>query len=263
MTDINAQLVQQITERVIAALNNGGTLVTPAQVRPPIGTCTAGDGSANTNATAPQNANATQNTNGGKVLAGFITARMLEDYGSKTVRIDINAKLTPLARDIIKDKGLTLVRIAPDAPANAATPAARFLWWIDGKCPTVDRVTQEQTDTMVASHRKHDAASLGDVIGDLARAVSSGDVNGGVLFVESAAAATVLANRCKSLRAVVGICDDATAAAIRDVAANVLIVEYRHQKGEAIVNMTRTFLTAPRPGAATIQRRIEEVQRCG
>lgn len=290
MADNVEQLVALITEHVLAALattttrvgsGSGARAATPAAIHPPIGTCTgdyskfeelrasnpgatkAGNGSGG--ATSPAHAAA---------FTGFVTARMLDHVRDGIVQLAPGARLTPLARDEIRARKLTVVhadgstgavRNAPGRVASAAVKpavASSYLWWADGHCPAVSQLTAQLRDKLRPASRSHRPGELHNVSQRIARDVRDGRAAGGVLFVHSAALAACYANRCPSLRAVVGTCGQAVEQGIRLLGANVLIVEYPHHGVESIRQMLNAFTTASRPALPTIDRQLRELNRC-
>lgn len=252
MSAIDEQLVQRIAQQVVAALSNGGKLPA-AEVRPPIGVCTASD--------APPAPTRLPTQPPARVLTGFITARRLQDAGSTTVVIAADARLTPLARDYARERKLTITR-GSDLSARPATQTDTpvFMTWADGACPavaaTTRRLAERLTPVRVGDNALHVA------IGDLARAVSAERAAGGVLFVRSAARAACYANRCPSLRAVVGTCGEAVEQGINELGANVLIVEYPHHGAKAIDAMVERFTAAAPATPPDVAVNLKELATC-
>ena len=65
---------------------------------------------------------------------------------------------------------------------------------------------------------------------------------GGILVVAAGAEALVYANRCPSLRAIVGTCLETVEQGIQNVAANVLVIEHPHKTLQQIRNMIGRFV---------------------
>src|SRR5207247_7219116 len=101
------------------------------------------------------------------------------------------------------------------------------------------------------------------VVKTLASEVKSGRAAAGVLMVKTGAATMVFANRCPSLRAVLGTCLDAVDQGVRQVAANVLVVEYPHQSLQQMKNMLGRFVRARRELTEDVRRQLEEMVACG
>lgn len=198
------------------------------------------------------------------VLRGFVTASRLAQLDGSVVRLAADARLTPLARDMVKDRGLTIQRAdQSDAPGGARLAGGRYFWWIDGQCPIFDELTERQADRAVISAQASQADALVAVIRDLANQTRQRRVEGGVLFVSSPARACAYANRCRSLRALVGTCEQTVRDAIDQLAANVLIIEYRRCSAMQMRAMVETFVSRSRPEAGAIERDLSELSRCG
>jgi len=231
----------------------------------------------------------------------FITARQLEDLhkshgGNGHVTLPYRARLTPLAADFVRARKLVLGYAEVSAPTGALVagasnsvgsasrtagaaaqqtvrsadptpiaPGPPYVWWCDGPCGPAKAavVTEEKQTALRALHFKAHPTQIVPVIKSLAAEVKSGKVAGGVLLVQSAAQAIVYANRCKSLRAILGTCLESVEQGISQVAANVLIIEYPHKNLPQIRNMLSRFLRAPRTLSDDVKRQIEEFATCG
>jgi hypothetical protein len=97
----------------------------------------------------------------------------------------------------------------------------------------------------------------------LSSEITSERVAAGVLIVKSAAAAVVFANRCPSLRAILGTCRDAVQQGIDELAANVLIIEHPYQSLGQIRNLLGQFLRGRRKLSDEVQRQLQELASCG
>ncbi len=275
MAGMDEKLIKAITEQVIKAMQQGREL--PAAINPPAGTC---DGTFKPESTDAQNDDTQKiaaTHSGARVvdesksidipLTGIITASQLEqavkDKGYALVAQD--ARLTPLANDFARQHKDKIKRANPVAGTTTSNPTRiasnRWYWWIDGTCPVVKKVTAERQAilTPMANSRKSEA--LLSVVRDLASAVKSGHVSGGVLFVPTAAKAACYVNRTQSLRGVVGTSIKAVEEAVGEIGANVLIVEYL-QHGSASVNAMLDVFLAAKPDVNTlIQRALAECHR--
>jgi hypothetical protein len=212
----------------------------------------------------------------------IFTARQLEDLhrANGHVVLPYGARLTPLAVDWARAKKV-VVGYGPDelvksqgngaakgiAIAEGAKPqaAGAFLWWCDGPCgaakAAVGALAKESN--LSAVETPADVKQLVPVIRKMARAVKEGRAAGGLLLVQSASAAVVLANRCASLRAIVGTTLESLEAGIAQVAANVLIVEYPNKTFPQIRNLLSRFVRARREVDAELKRQLEELASCG
>src|SRR3954469_1319148 len=191
------------------------------------------------------------------------TARQLEDLwkanGSNgQVVLPYRARLSPMASDWIKSKRINIgysddsaVKVESKLSKESAVqaPAAgSFLWWCDGPCGTAKAAlsAQARESSLGQIDFLSEPAKLVAVIRKLAGEVKSNRAPGGLLMVNSAASALVFANRCPSLRAIVGTCLETVEQGIRDVAANVLIIEYPHKTLQQVRNLLSRFVRAQR-----------------
>ena len=221
----------------------------------------------------------------------IVTARQLEDLHKQNgsnghVVLPYRARLSPLAADWVRAKKVVLGysdrEAKPDAPragefsgraqhagspAAATSPAATgtTLWWCDGPCGPAKAAlaAQEKESPLRALDVPHDAKRLASVVRSLASEVKAGRAAAGLLMVRTGAAATVFANRCPSLRAVLGTCLDAVEQGVQQVAANVLVVEYPHQSLQQMKNMIGRFARARRELGEDVRRQLEELAACG
>ena len=276
MTQIDENLIRRITESVMAQLAAGqSSSVTPAEIHAPIGTCT-GDysqypelknrGSASLSVTTPSPANDNSTPDPVALLTGIITGRKLEAIKpGSVVQLASDAKLTPLANDVIRERKLTVERVGNDSAtsaSNAATSSNQWFYWIDGQCKFVDDVLgrlKSETETQLVHST---ATSLNEAVQSLASRVKRDAVAGGILFVRSAALSACYANRCRSLRAVVGTCGEAVGEGIEELGANVLIVEYPHHGRKSMRAMIDQFTDTPRPNVPNVDRQLRELATC-
>ena len=217
----------------------------------------------------------------------FVTVRQLEDLHRRNganghVTLPYRARLTPLAQDWVRSKRVVLgysdgeahAPNAPASPAGAAASAAQqssagptgaTLWWCDGACGPAKAalVAYEKESLLRPLDVPQDARRIGTVVKSVAAQVKSGSASGAVLMVKTGAAAVVFANRCPSLRAVLGTCLEAVEQGIQQVGANVLVVEYPHQTLQQMKNMLGRFVRARRELSEGVRRQLEELASCG
>ncbi len=275
MPPIDEQLVRRIAQRIIAQMIGAADAdatagARPVEVRPAAGVCT-GDyskfadrpdlaGGAARSSPSPDALTAD------RTFTGFVTARRLEDAGVRHIRLGPGARLTPLAADYVRAAGLTIEHAAAPASASAgparANTATTWQWWIDGHCDAVRQLTTAYRQSLAPLTPQGKPSALADVIGRMARSVRDGRAVGGVLFVHSAAQAACFANRCQSLRAVVGTCGQAVQQGIDQLAANVLILEYPHHGHKSMQALVDAFIQTPRPALADVDRRLRELATC-
>jgi hypothetical protein len=217
----------------------------------------------------------------------IFTARQLQDLHKSNghVVLPYGARLTPLAVDWARAKKIAvgygpddLVKSstspkregeAPSEPSSSIRlsepSSAAFLWWCDGPCgaakAAVGALAKESS--LSAIDTPSDSKQLLPVIKKLAASVKEGKSTGGLLLVQSASTATVLANRCKSLRAIVGTTLESLESGITQVAANVLIVEYPNKSFSQLKNLLSRFVRAKRNLSEDVKRQLEELASCG
>ena len=100
------------------------------------------------------------------------------------------------------------------------------------------------------------------VIRELAAEIKAGQAGGGVLLVKGAAEAIVFANRCPSLRAIVGTCLESVEQGISSVAANVLILEYPYKSLPQIRNLLSRFARGGGNLSDETAGRLRELAAC-
>ena len=215
----------------------------------------------------------------------IFTARQLEDLHKSNGHIVLpyGARLTPLAVDWARGKKIAvgygpdeLVRSSNTAKREGEAPSREgeapsepsstaFIWWCDGPCgaakAAVGALAKESN--LSAIDAPSDVKQLVPVIRKLAAAVKDGKTTGGLLLLQSASAATVLANRCKCLRAIVGTTLESLEAGIAQVAPNVLLVEYPNKSFSQMKNLLSRFVRAKRELTEDVKRQIEELASCG
>lgn len=263
------KLIEMITRQVLASVKDASGAIEPAKINPPLGTCTGdyskfnekvgesgngGNGGGGGGGVVPV---------GGPVLSGFVTARMLEEAGVAVVRLADGARLTPAAQDYVKEKKLGVERAAADGSAGVVgAPGGDWLWWTDGNCPAVKQLTGELKSKMAKLTPAAKSSELAAAVSQGAKRVRAGNAAGVILFVDSGALAGCFANRCPSLRAVVGTCGQATCQGVNQLGANTLILEYPHHGYRAMSQMLDTFMNTPRPNLDAVDRQLQELSRC-
>jgi ribose 5-phosphate isomerase RpiB len=108
-----------------------------------------------------------------------------------------------------------------------------------------------------------DAKQIAAVVKALAADVKTEKVDGAILVVKSGAVAMVLANRCPSLRAVLGTCLDSVEQGIQNCAANVLVLEHPYVTLMQARNLIARFVRAKRRLPDEVNKLIAEVASCG
>src|SRR2546423_1841702 len=198
----------------------------------------------------------------------IFTARQLEAMhkSSGQVTLPYSARLTPLAQDWIRQKkievgysdvdsntisGRAQLAVSHENPGELRSPAnsaAKLLWWCDGPCGPAKAAIMAQsresgiTELLVAQ----ESTQLINAIKTLAKEVNENRVAGGILLVQYGASALVYANRCPSLRAILGTCLEAVEQGAQRVAANVLVIEYPYKSLSQVKNLLARFVRGKR-----------------
>jgi hypothetical protein len=203
-------------------------------------------------------------------LSGIVTASQLQaamDAAADGVALlAADARLSPLANDLARKDPRRIRRAGASSPASSNSvdvSSLPWLWWIDGTCPVVNDVTSERRDRLRVSSANRAPGALAQVVRDLAAAIRGRQVAGGILFVHNAARAACLANRCGSIRAVVGTCGEAVEQGVQELGANVLIVEYPHHGHRSASAMVDRMLQQPPKPPAAVERDLADLHRCG
>lgn len=194
---------------------------------------------------------------------------MLARGGDGAVRLPLGSRLTPSAADLVRAKKI-IVRFdgateSPQRPSEAgpAVDASGHLlwWWSDGPCGHA-KAAVASVGNLIEARPLAQSPGLPDAIRDLNRNLA-GETGRGLLLVRNAGAAVVLANRCGGLRAFVGTSLESVESAARDVAANVMLIEYPRQPLTAIRSMLAGFIRGRREPSGTLLAQIKELASCG
>ena len=218
----------------------------------------------------------------------IFTARQLEDLHKTNghVMLPLGARLTPMAHDWARSRKVAIgydgqrataagaasatrssaVEVPQAlAPSTAPASAGQILWWCDGPCgaakaalAAVGREANVQPMTINAEPK-----FLVGAIKHLAKEIKADRAAAGILLVQSGAAAAVYANRCPSLRAILGTCRDAVQQGLDQVGANVLIVETPHQTLQQVRNVLSLFVRMRRTPSDDVKRQLQELTTCG
>jgi ribose 5-phosphate isomerase RpiB len=215
----------------------------------------------------------------------IFTARQLDDLHKSNghVTLPVGARLTPMAADWLRAKSIVVKYGEDRAPEGAGlamarsseggafasssstpAPAGVVLWWCDGPCGPAKaalsaqgRETNLQPMTVTAEPKYLVAA-----IKHLAKEVKNDRAVSGVLLVQSGAAAVVYANRCPSLRAILGTCRETVQQGIDLVGANVLVVETPYQTLQQVRNVLSLFVRMRREPSDDVRRQLQEMTSC-
>lgn len=213
------------------------------------------------------------------------TARQLQDLhkANGNVTLPVGSRLTPLAQDWLRQKQIVITYgssapVAKSASSDSTPSTMRpgvvgspttsdaVLWWCDGPCGQAKAAisAQARETRLEAISVIADPKYLVSAIKSLAKEVREGRAAGGVLLVQSGASAVVYANRCKSLRAILGTCRQSVEHGVQHVAANVLVVEHPYQTLSQVRNMLTVFVRgiALRSASDEVKQQLGELSDC-
>lgn len=206
------------------------------------------------------------------------TARQLEDLhrSNGSIVLPYGARLTPLAADWARAKKVAIgySNVEPPKPAmqpigdsgKAPVGGNTLLWWCDGPCGAAKAAVSSQAKetSLALIDVPADAKNIVKAIKHLATQVKSGQANGGVFLVQTGAAVVLFANRCPSLRAVLGTCLESVEQGIQLIAANVLVIEYPYKTLSQVKNLLGRFARAgQRPLTDDLKQQLQELSSCG
>ena len=197
--------------------------------------------------------------------------------------LPVGARLTPMAHDWARSRKVAVVfdgqagakstdaaassssNAAPVLASSSPAPAGQILWWCDGPCgaakAALAAVGREANVAPMAINAE--PKFLVGAIKLLAKEIKADRAAAGILLVQSGAAAAVYANRCPSLRAILGTCRDAVQQGLDQVGANVLIVETPHQTLQQVRNVLSLFVRMRRTPSDDVKRQLQELTTCG
>ena len=140
-----------------------------------------------------------------------------------------------------------------------------MLWWCDGPCGQAKAAlaAQARESNLQPAPVPPEPKYLVGAIKHLAQEIRNDRAAAGILLVQSGAAAVVFANRCPSLRAILGTCRDAVQQGVDLVAANVLVVEHPYQTLPQVRNLLSQFLRMRRDVNDDVKRQLKELATCG
>src|SRR5689334_6688340 len=161
----------------------------------------------------------------------IVTARQLEELHKSNgsnghVTLPYRARLTPLAQDWIRHRNVKLgyaeVEPAPSAAPQlsslvssrdaktAPAPIGSALWWCEGPCGPAKAalMAQARESSLNELALANDGNHLIPAIKKIADEIKSETLSGAILLAKTGTEAMVYANRCPSLRAILGTCID-------------------------------------------------------
>jgi ribose 5-phosphate isomerase RpiB len=213
-----------------------------------------------------------------KITNGMIfTARQLEDLhkGNGSITLPYRARLTPLAQDWLRQKKIAVgyadvdLKVEkPSVPVKSAPPVVgsrSFLWWCDGPCGPAKAalMTQAKETSLSELEVAQEAKQLVGAIRKIAEEIKANRASGAILVVKTGAEAMVYANRCPSLRAVLGTCIDAVEQGVSLVSANVLVIEHPYKTLMQVKNLLGRFVRGERELREEVRARLKELATCG
>jgi hypothetical protein len=206
------------------------------------------------------------------------TARQLAELlkstgGNGPIVLPYRARLTPLAMDWVRTKKIAIgysespqTKSATPAAAQAPAPVTgEYLWWSDGPCgPAKAAIAMEARQSPL---RELDIQAGPDAlvaaIKTIAAAIKDGKAAGGLLLLQTSGSAVILANRCSSLRAIVGSSLETVDQGVNQLAANLVIIEQCRWSLPQVRNLVARFLRGKRQLSEDAQRQLTELSKCG
>lgn len=191
------------------------------------------------------------------------------------VVLPIGSRLSPLAKDWIKSRKIDIeygetppaqadVDSAGCAASSSPEGKAKYLWWCDGPCgqakAAISPLERELGLRLLEIEKNERAILL--AIRSLAQRIAKRKCDAAILLVRSGATAMVYANRCASIRAILGTCGDAVEQGIRLIGANMLVIEHPHKTLSQVRSMAARFLKAPHQASAEVSRLLQELSTC-
>jgi ribose 5-phosphate isomerase RpiB len=203
----------------------------------------------------------------------FFTARQLQDLhrAGGLVTLPYRAQLTPLAADWVRSNRIIISYANAEAKGTqsqsteAGSRSAGYLWWCDGPCGSAKAalISLEKELSLAPLPLPPDGKQLVAAIKQLSAQVQQKQAAGGILLVQSGASAVVYANRCPSLRAILGTCLGTVDEGVKILAANILVIEHPWQTLMQTKNLVSRFVRARRELSEEVKRQLAELATCG
>lgn len=153
----------------------------------------------------------------------------------------------------------------PTAPQNPTPAPGPTLWWCDGPCGAAKGaiMAQARESLFRPIELPADPKQVAVVVKTIAAELKAESAASAVMVVGNAAVATVYANRCPSIRAVVGTSLDAVEQGVQLVAANVLVIEHANKTLHQVKTLLARFTKAKRELSPDVRRQLAELAICG
>ena len=209
----------------------------------------------------------------------IFTARQLEELHRTNGHITLpyRARLTPLAQDWLRKRkievGYAEIEVKAPTPTEraqqqamaAASNSKPFSWWCDGPCGAAKAalIAQSKESNLAQNQISEDPKKMVMVVRGLADDLKSDRIAGAILLVKTGAEALVYANRCQSIRAINGTCIDAVEQGLREIAANVLVIEHPYKTLSQVKNLLSRFVRGKRELREDVRQRLKELATCG
>lgn len=173
-----------------------------------------------------------------KVVSATLLADRLD--GVKRVVVSPRAVVTPSARDLLRDRNITLARALKTVPATAA--AAKLIVYAAGLRIDMGSLANSlRQDGLEIEFRAE--AEFVQAVSGMASEIASSRTRG-VLLTDQVAAALCLANRRRGVRAAAATNRGDVNDAIRSVGANLLIVDGVRRSKFEIQRIVEAFAAA-------------------
>jgi hypothetical protein len=195
----------------------------------------------------------------------YLSARQLQDLlksGGELV-LPFGTRLTPAAQDLARSRKLEIrfdvtaksptqtsqIKSPEPVQAVAHAGAGSFFWWCSTRSGTakaaIAMVSREAP--LRSIEVQEDAGKTPVAVKSLISALRTNNARGGIFVLDHAGAATVMLNRSRHVRAIVGTSLASIEAGLRDISANVLLIEPGTHALMTLKNMIARFV---RGGAA-------------
>lgn len=149
--------------------------------------------------------------------------------------------------------------------AGSGKPSSGILYWCDGPSgPAKAAIGSEaKQSTLRPLQIPSDSKRIVGVVKALAAEIKHGRASGGILLVQNGAPAIVYANRCPSLRAILGTCLESVEQGLQQVAVNVLVIEYPYKTLQQMKNLIGRFVRGGPGVSEEVRRDFQELASCG